>query len=51
MVKEVIIHFNGNRGNIIKPLYLSFLEVNNIYKLGIEYVEFMRIFIYENNLL
>lgn len=51
MVKVVIVNFNGNRGNTIKPLYLSFLEVNNIYKLGIEYVEFIRIFIDEDNLL
>jgi len=51
MVKVVIINSNGNRGTIIKPLYLSFLEVDNICKLGIEYVEFIRIFIDENDLL
>ena len=51
MVEEVTIYYNRYLGTIVKPSYLSFLEVSNTFKLGIKYVEFTGIFIYENNLL
>ena len=38
----------GNRCNI-KTFYLSYIKVNNIYKLVIKYIEFVGIFIYENS--
>ena len=43
-------YYNGLPGNVIKPFYLNYKDVDYIYRLVIKYCEFIGRFNGENNL-